>query len=144
MDNSFYPTAKRSKKPSLFLAIDMWGIEGEYADGNWHGLIHEFAHNWSAAHPQQDTATLWSSVQPCALYNNGTSCYLAGSSKLPDGFFSQLESHLRARIGSHARIGGEILVDAEEWRVYLHFENGCVWEKYNGYEWRELAVQTGG
>ena len=140
MDESFYPSQKRSKKPTLFLAIDMWGIEGEYADGNWHVLLHRFALDWSNAHPDQETATLWSSVQPCALFSNGSSCYVAGSSKLSEAFFQQLEGFMRLKFGSHARIGGEIQVDLDEWRVYLHFENGSVWEKYNGYEWRALEL----
>ena len=140
MDESFYPSQKRSKKPTLFLAIDMWGIEGEYADGNWHVLLHRFALDWSNAHPDQETATLWSSVQPCALFSNGSSCYVAGSSKLPEAFFQQLEGFMRLKFGSHARIGGEIQVDLDEWRVYLHFENGSGWEKYNGYEWRALEL----
>jgi hypothetical protein len=140
MHESFYPSQKRSKQPTLFLAIDMWGIEGEYADGNWHVLLHRFALDWSKKHPDQAPATLWSSVQPCSFFANGSSCYVSGSSRLPDAFFQQLESFLRSEFGNCARIGGEIQVNPDEWRVYLHFENGAVWEKYNGYEWRELKL----
>ena len=140
MPESFYPSQKRSRHPTMFLAIDMWGIEGEYADGNWHVLLHRFAVEWSQKHPEQATATLWSSVQPCSIFTNGSSCYIAGSAQLPDAFFQQLEVFLRAAFGDCARIGGEIQVNADEWRVYLHFESGGVWEKYNGYEWRALEL----
>jgi hypothetical protein len=140
VNESFYPSPKRSKKPTLFLSIDMWGIEGEYADGNWHTLLHRFALDWSNAHPDQETATLWSSVQPCALFNSGSSCYVAGSSKLPETFFQQLVSFLRLNFGKHALVGGEIQVDLDEWRIYMHFENGGVWEKDDEDEWRILEL----
>ena len=58
MHESFYPSQKHSKQPTLFLAIDMWGIEAKYADGNWHVLLHRFALDWSKKHPVQATATL--------------------------------------------------------------------------------------
>ncbi|WP_225776499.1 hypothetical protein [Pseudomonas sp. Marseille-Q5115] len=138
MDESFSPTRKRSKKPTLFLAIDMWGIEGEYGDGNWHELLRQFALDWAVAHPDQPAATLWSSVQPCTLFPNGSSCYVAGSSKLPEAFLQQLERLLRSKLGNHACIGGEVQVNVDEWRVYLHFERGEVWEPYDGFDWRIL------
>ena len=138
MDESFIPSTKRSKSPTLFLAIDMWGIEGEYADGNWHDLLNQFALSWASAHPEQGAATLWSSVQPCALFNNGSSCYLAGSSKLPENFYQEMKVFLRSKFGSHVLVGGEIQVDLDSWRVCLHFENGAVWEKDDDGEWRTL------
>ncbi len=67
MSEDFYPDLRRAKQPVLFIAIDMWGIEGEYADGNWHSLVHDFAVDWARKNPQQENATLWSSVQPCTI-----------------------------------------------------------------------------
>ncbi|MDQ4345176.1 hypothetical protein RBU07_03980 [Pseudomonas aeruginosa] len=142
MIKDFSSDLRQAKNPVPFLAIDMWGIEGPYADGNWHELIHDFARNWVRRNPEQQTATLWSTVQPSALFPNGTSCYLAGSSKLPFAFLEELESHLLGQFGQHARIGGEILVSkAEGWRPYLHFDSGEAWEQIDAYEWRPLQNQ---
>ncbi|MFV3415495.1 hypothetical protein ACNFH8_24825 [Pseudomonas sp. NY15436] len=139
MSEDFYPDLRRPKQPVLFIAIDMWGIEGQYADGNWHSLVHDFAMDWARKNPQQENATLWSSVQPCAIFLNGTSCYMATSTKLPRKFLQDLESHLQTHCGSHTKIAGEVMVSrADGWRPYLHFEAGNVWEQIDAVEWRGL------
>lgn len=85
-----------------------------------------FAVDWSQKHPEQATATLWSSVQPCSIFTNGSSCYIAGNAHTRC-FFQQLEVFLRAAFGDYCTHWRKIQVNADEWRVYLHFESGGVW-----------------
>ena len=138
----FTPNLLRPKKITLFFVVDMWGIEGPYADGNWHQLIHQAAQSWITEFPDQPPATLWSVVQPCDLFDNGSSCYMACSTKLPDMFFHGLNSYLFERFGNHVTVA-EVDFDLpfkniEGWRAYLHFEQGRVWEQTDAVSWRPL------
>jgi len=56
--HEFAPDLRRPKKITLFFVVDMWGIEGPYADGNWHQLIHRAAQSWIKEYPDQPPATL--------------------------------------------------------------------------------------
>lgn len=54
----FTPNLRRPKKIALLFVVDTWGIEGPYADGNWHKLIHQAARSWITENPDQEPATL--------------------------------------------------------------------------------------
>lgn len=88
------PQSMSAEKIVLLFVVDMWGIEGPYADGKWHKLIHQAARSWVAENPNQEPATLWAVARPCDFFDNGTSCCMTSSAKLPDIFFDQLNSYM--------------------------------------------------
>lgn len=46
--HEFAPNLRQPKKITLLFVVDMWGVEGPYADGKWHKLIHQAARSWAA------------------------------------------------------------------------------------------------
>ena len=140
--HEFAPNLRQPKKIALLFVVDMWGIEGPYADGNWHKLIHQVARSWATENPNQEPATLWSVVRPCDFFDNETSCYMTCSTKLPDIFFDQLNSYMTQYCGPHVTVA-EVDFDLpfksiEGWRAYLHFEQGQVWGQTDAISWRAL------
>ena len=139
IQKDFVPSIKRPKVPVIFLALDMWGIEGEYGDGGWHQLVRDFILNWVKNYPGQEAATIWSSVQPYINYESRTACYFAVSSNLSEGFLIRLENYLSAFVPGRCRIDGEIIITRDEWRIYSHIEAGSAWEKIDGLYWRTIV-----
>ncbi|ABP81077.1 hypothetical protein [Stutzerimonas stutzeri] len=140
---SFTPTRRKPKQIKVFFVIDMWGIEGPYGDGKWHKLIHQFASEWASQNPAQEPATLWSVVRPCDIFENGTSCYMTSSTKLPGAFFDRLADFMEKHCGAHVQV---LDVDfelpfgtIEGWRAYLHFEQGKLWLPDDEGGWCEAA-----
>ena len=141
--SGFTPTKRKPKQIKVFFVIDMWGIEGPYGDGNWHELIRRFASEWIERHPAQEPATLWSVVRDCDIFESGKSCYMTSSTKLPGVFFDHLAGFMEKHCGAHFEVldvdfalpFGEI----EEWRVYLHFEQGKLWLPDDEGGWCEAA-----
>lgn len=116
----------------------MWEIEGAYADGKWHELIHDFAKSWVIKNDFQGKGTLWSVVFPSVnFYHPGNSCFIAAIG-LPEEFLAELESSLIA-IHEQVRLSDyDIVTRNNGWRPYLHFENGKVWEVLDASSWIEI------
>ena len=141
--SSFTPTLLKPKQIKVLFVVDMWGIEGPYADGKWHILIQQFAREWLLRNPAQDRATIWSVVRPCDVFDNGTSCYMTASTKLSGFFFDYLAELMEIHCGTHVEV---LDVDfelpfekIEGWRVYLHFEQGKLWLPDHEGGWTEAA-----
>lgn len=132
-NTDFTPATRKPKQIKVFFVIDMWGIEGPYGDGNWHELIQKFASEWASQNPSQEPATLWSVVRDCDIFENGKSCYMTSSSKLPRVFFDQLAEFMAKHCGPHVKVqdvGSEMSFgDIKGWRIYLHFEQAKLWER---------------
>jgi hypothetical protein len=137
--SEFTPSLKIPKKPVLFLAIDMWGMEGKYSDGGWHEPVRKFILGWAKKYPEQKPATVWSSIQSHSMFESFQACYMAASISLSAQFLRSLERHLSSITGGRCRIDGEILVRNGEWRPYLHIENGEAWEQVDAVEWRAIS-----
>ncbi|WP_404440037.1 hypothetical protein [Stutzerimonas chloritidismutans] len=140
-NEDFTPTTRKPKRIKIFLVVDMWEIDGFYGDGKWHKLINQFAEEWAAHNRDQEPATLWAVVRPCDIFDNGTSCYMTSSSKLPGTFFDKLASYMKEHCGPHFEV---LDVDfelpfrnIEGWRAYLHFEQGKLWEPNDEGGWCE-------
>ena len=145
MTNStdFNPAIRRPKQIKVYFVVDMWGIEGPYGDGNWHELIQKFASEWVSKSPAQESATLWSVVRDCDIFENGKSCYMTSSSKLPGVFFDHLAGHMEKHCGAHVEVidvDFELPFDEiEGWRAYLHFELGKMWLPDDEGGWHEAV-----
>jgi hypothetical protein len=137
----------RSQGQEVFFVVDMWGVKGAYSDGKWHKLIHQFSRDWASQNPAQEPATLWSSVSPCDIFENGTSCYMTASTRLPGVFFDHLAELMEKHCGTHVEVldvdfelpFGEI----EGWRAYLHFEQSKLWQTDDKGGWCEVADWLG-
>lgn len=124
------PRFKTSKTEKPSLEIKMWEIQGEYADGNWHLLIHEFVKTWNAEHNFENVATIWSTT----YYDS----FLIVTCGLPSSFLKQLQSFLETKLRGNVRLSGDVIIDGS-WRPYLHLEQGKIWEFCDYNQWSELG-----
>jgi len=116
---------KIDNTPSPTIEIDMWNIEGEYADGKWHILIHKHINSWLKHTEFDGTGTLWSVVAGSVNFNHqGNSCFIAFFS-LPNEFIISLFESLAAALPSQVGLTDQFIVKrADGWRPYLHIEQG--------------------
>lgn len=117
--------------------IDMWNIQGKYADGMWHELIHACVKDWAAKNQFEGKATIWCSVMSSANFENYSSAFFIAAFGLA-GFVKQLETTLCGHIPRQIRRSGEMQVERGNWRPYLHLEHGKIWIVSDDVEWREF------
>jgi len=116
---------KIDKNTAPTIEIDMWEIKGDYADGKWHILIHNYINAWLNNTNFNQTATLWSVVAGSVNFNhNGNSCFIAAFG-IPDDFLVGLQECLATEFPTQVRLSDEFLVTRNDgWRPYLHIEKG--------------------
>ncbi len=133
------PIFEISKKASPTIEIDMWEIQGVYADGKWHQLIHGFVKEWVVENSFQNKATLWSVSFPSVnFFHPGHSFFLV-TCGLPNKFLAQLEDFLSTKLSKQVRLSDEVIVARSDgWKPYLHLEQGKVWEYSDYNEWVEV------
>ncbi len=134
------PLFKLKKTPVPSVEIDMWEIQGEYSDGKWHQLIHNYTKLWVSENDFKDRATFWSVVLPSVNFQHqGNSFFIVGCCT-PDSFMSGLAEFLSGKLLKQVRMSDEVIATRKDgWRPYLHLEQGKVWEFCDGFEWIEIA-----
>ena len=131
------PKFKLLNRMILPLEIDMWNIQGEYADGEWHELIHDAVKHWAAKKQFEGKATLWDTVMNST--NFGSYSQVCGITAFGmAGFMKQLETTLCRHFSRQVRYSNYTLVTREHWRPYLHLEHGKIWTASDAAEWEEL------
>jgi len=134
------PRFKLNKTPVPSVEIDMWEIQGEYSDGKWHELIHNYTKQWVSENDFKDRATFWSVVLPSVnFHHQGNSCFIVGCCT-PDKVLNGLEVFLSGKFPKQVRLSDEVIATRKDgWKPYLHLEQGKVWEYCDDIEWIEIV-----
>ena len=130
------PAFVLQKRLMIPLEIDMYAIEGQYAEGGWHNLIESAIKNWARNNQFQGRGTLWYRRGYSVNFGHQDSSFFITAFGLPK-FISFLENYL-SPIRRHVRRSDETKITRGQWFPYLHLEQGKIWSLLDAGEWIEL------